>query len=119
MRGSGERFEARVTSVKPFGMGIKLKRFFVEGFVHISDMNDDYYELDPNIAMLRGTRTRRTFQIGQDIEVILSRSDPALLRIDFVLADNGGKTDEDGVKIEKGGKQRKGGSRKTKPAGLE
>lgn len=113
MRGFlGERFEARVTSVKPFGMGIRLKRFYVEGFVHISDMSDDYYELDGNVAVLRGTRNNRTFQIGQDIEVILSRSDPELLRIDFVLAEGQGVDDKDIKRKKKGTEKRKGGKGK-------
>ncbi|MCE5270399.1 ribonuclease R [bacterium] len=109
----GQKFEARVTSVKPFGMGIKLKRYYVEGFVHISDMDDDYYELDEKKAILRGKNKHRTFQVGQEIEVLLSRSDPSLLRIEFILvggdaeAPEGVETEREKPRKEKDG-ERKG-----------
>ncbi len=108
----GQHFEARVTSIKPFGMGIKLKRFYVEGFVHIADMDDDYYELDEKKAVLRGKNLHRTFQVGQEIEVVLSRSDPAMLRIEFVLAGLPGEAAGEKATSRKSGRKEKDGKRK-------
>lgn len=108
----GQHFEARVTSIKPFGMGIKLIRFYVEGFVHIGDMDDDYYELDEKKAILRGKNIHRTFQVGQEIEVILSRSDPEMLRIEFVLAGLPGENAGEKGTSQKSERKEKDGERK-------
>jgi len=80
------RFEALITSVKPHGFRVQLKEYFVEGFVHVSQLADDYYYLNDNQASLQGRKSGRIFCLGQTIEVILSRCDPELRRIDFVPA---------------------------------
>ena len=39
-------FTAIVTAVKPFGFRVRLKDYYVEGFVHVSQLSDDYYYLE-------------------------------------------------------------------------
>jgi ribonuclease R len=83
----GQRFPAMITSVKSNGFRVQLENHFVEGFVYLSRLTDDFYDLDPEKAVLTGRKKGRTFRLGQKLEVILTRSDPQLRRIDFVPPD--------------------------------
>ncbi|CAM2884023.1 ribonuclease R [Dellaglioa algida] len=80
----GETFEGVVSSVMKFGVFVSLPNT-VEGLVHISNMKDDYYEyLDMHMALV-GKRTKRTFRIGQPIEVKVAKVDIEQSAIDFEI----------------------------------
>ncbi len=64
-------YEAIVTRLKPFGIYFELVELFLEGFVRLSDMNEDYYEYDEKKDKLRGLRTKVMFTRGQRIRVRL------------------------------------------------
>ena len=40
----GEEFDAKVVTITPYGLKVRLKEFFVEGFLHVSYMTDDFYQ---------------------------------------------------------------------------
>jgi ribonuclease R len=80
----GETFDAIIVAVWRDGFAIELIELFVEGFVPIADIPDDYYQLDPNLHALVGRRTRRRFRIGDRIEVQVARVDKLLRRAYFV-----------------------------------
>lgn len=80
----GETFEAVVSSVMKFGLFVELPNT-VEGLIHISVMNDDYYEYSEKHLALIGRTHHRIFQIGQPIHVKLLRVDKDLREIDFEL----------------------------------
>lgn len=71
----GDEFTGKVVNVKPFGLKIRLKDFYVEGFLHISYMTDDFYEYDERTITLRGKNTKRSFTIGKEINVKVDRVD--------------------------------------------
>ncbi|MFZ5907561.1 MAG: ribonuclease R [Nitrospirota bacterium] len=71
----GEEFEAKITGVTPYGLKIRLKDFFVEGFLHVSSMTDDYYQYNEHSMKLIGRHRKRSFSIGQDTRVRLERVD--------------------------------------------
>lgn len=82
----GEEFEGLVTSVTNFGMFVQLPNT-VEGLVHISKMDDDYYEFNERGLILMGRRTGRTFKIGEPVKVKLTAANIEGYQIDFELAD--------------------------------
>ncbi|KLD60919.1 hypothetical protein WP50_06400 [Lactiplantibacillus plantarum] len=57
-----------------FGLFVELENT-VEGLVHISTMDDDYYEYVEKQLALVGRKTKRTFRIGQPVKVQLMRCD--------------------------------------------
>ncbi len=71
----GDEFEGKVVNVRPYGLKIRLKDFYVEGFLHISYMTDDFYEYDERTITLRGKNTKRSFTIGKEINVRVDRID--------------------------------------------
>lgn len=80
----GETFDAVVSSVMKFGLFVELPNT-VEGLIHISVMNDDYYEYSEKHMALIGRRTHRIFQIGQPVKVKLTRVNKDLREIDFEI----------------------------------
>ncbi|KRO26378.1 ribonuclease R [Lactiplantibacillus fabifermentans] len=80
----GEHFDAVVDSVMKFGLFVELENT-VEGLVHISVMDDDYYEYVEKQLALVGRKTKRTFRIGQPVKVELMRVDKDQREIDFKL----------------------------------
>lgn len=80
----GETFDAVVSSVMKFGLFVELPNT-VEGLIHISVMNDDYYEYSEKHLALIGRKTHRIFQIGQPVQVKLIRVDKDLREVDFEL----------------------------------
>lgn len=81
----GECFEATVTSVMGAGLYVTLKDVFVEGFVHISHVGDDYYHYDPLRNTLRGEDWGESFRIGDTVFVRLIEVDCDSRRIDFEI----------------------------------
>lgn len=82
----GETFDAVVSSVTKFGMFVALENT-VEGLIHISTLDDDYYEFLEKQVALVGRKTKRTFRIGQPIKVKLEKVDVDQKEIDFKLID--------------------------------
>ena len=71
----GEEFEARVVGVTPFGLKVRLKEFYVEGFLHLSYLTDDFYVYDDRTMRLYGRNTKKSFRIGQEVRLRLDRID--------------------------------------------
>jgi len=72
---AGEEYEGIVSNINSQGLKIQLKDFFIEGFLHVSSMSDDYYRFDERSFKLTGRRTKRTFSIGKEVTVRIERVD--------------------------------------------
>ncbi|HEX6064185.1 MAG TPA: ribonuclease R [Longimicrobiales bacterium] len=108
----GDTFTASVSSVTAFGFFVLLDEYFVEGLVHISSLEDDYYQFVEEQYSLVGERTRRRFRLGDRVKVLVARVDLEERKIDFVLLEEErGK----GQKPAKGDREKKGGGRKGGP----
>ncbi len=72
---AGGEFEGRVVSVTPFGLKIRLKEYYVEGFLHVSYMTDDFYRYDEKSLSLYGIHKKQRFSIGKELKVRIDRVD--------------------------------------------
>ncbi|MBI5687436.1 MAG: ribonuclease R [Verrucomicrobia bacterium] len=79
-------FDALVTDVRNFGLFVELPELMIFGLVHVSTIDDDFYSFDDVRRRLVGKRTRRTFKIGDRVNVIVSRVDLFKRQVDFQLA---------------------------------
>jgi ribonuclease R len=82
----GRRYDGTVTGVTSFGMFVELDSIFVEGLVHVSNLGRDYFHFDPIGHRLVGERSRRAYQIGQRVSVIVARVSLDDRQIDLALA---------------------------------
>jgi ribonuclease R len=71
----GDEFEGRVVNVTPYGLKIRLNDFYVEGFLHVSYMTDDFYEFNERTMILYGKNKKRSFTIGKELKVKVDKVD--------------------------------------------
>jgi ribonuclease R len=83
----GEEFDGIISNVTSFGMFVELENT-IEGLVHMSNMEDDYYQYDEVHHALIGERKRRTFRIGDNVRIRVQNADINSRTIDFVLIDS-------------------------------
>ncbi len=87
----GDEFTATVSSVTAFGFFVLLDKYYVEGLVHMSSLEDDYYQFIEEQYALIGERTRRRFRLGDPVKVRVARVDVEERKIDFVLIEETSK----------------------------
>ncbi|MFO7153104.1 MAG: ribonuclease R [Bacillota bacterium] len=80
----GEVFLGIISSVTPFGFFVELENT-VEGLVHVSTLEDDFYRFDEKSITLRGERTKKVFRIGDRVRVKLARVNKDERQIDFIF----------------------------------
>ena len=81
----GDVFSGVVTGVTHFGIFVTLADLFVEGLVHVTGLNNDYYQLEHGGLQLRGERTGKTFGLGDEVQVRVTRVDVDDAKIDLAL----------------------------------
>jgi ribonuclease R len=82
----GDEYEGVVTNITSHGLRIQLKDFFVEGYLHVSSMADDYYRFDEKNYKLTGRSRKKTFGLGQEVNVRIDQVDIAERTIILGLA---------------------------------
>lgn len=80
----GEDFSGTISGVTSFGFFVLLDDVYVDGLVHVSSLEDDFYVYQERSYRLVGERTRRIFRLGDRVRVRVSRVDKEERRIDFV-----------------------------------
>lgn len=86
MRGEvGNAFEGVITEVKTYGFFVRLSSLYVSGLVHVDQLRDDVYELEPSLAALVGQRGGRRYGIGAQVLVRVIRVDLVARKIDLEL----------------------------------
>ena len=65
----GDEYTGRVTNINSHGLKIQLKDFFIEGFLNVSSLADDYYRFEEEKYRLIGRRNKRIFTVGQELNV--------------------------------------------------
>ncbi|WP_245576143.1 ribonuclease R [Deinococcus murrayi] len=78
----GESFPGHVSGVVASGLFVALENG-VEGKLHISHLDDDYYIYLEDAQMLRGRSNGRIFRLGDPITVTISQVNPLARQIDF------------------------------------
>jgi ribonuclease R len=79
----GDEFEAIVFSVTRQGFFVELLDHFVEGFVPVTTLIDDYYFYKEQTHSFIGERRRKRFQLGSKVRVRLDRADIENARLGF------------------------------------
>ena len=71
----GEEYAGMVVGVTPYGLRLRLKDFYVEGFIHVSYMTDDFYRYNERAVSLSGRNTGRSFRMGDTVKVRVDKVD--------------------------------------------
>jgi ribonuclease R len=71
--------------VVSFGLFVELSDLYVEGLVHVSSLQNDYYHFDAPGYRLIGERTGQSYKLGDEVLVQVARVDLDERKIDFEL----------------------------------
>lgn len=64
-----KHYEAVITEIKPFGIVFTVSEFFLDGFLPLSAIEEDFFIFDPRSKTLLGTHGHKTYRCGDKIEV--------------------------------------------------
>jgi ribonuclease R len=84
----GDEFRGVVVDVVKAGLVVEVDEYFVSGLLPFAALRGDH-EARPAARRLRPRRTRKTFDLGDEVRVLLVSCDPALRRMSFVPASDG------------------------------
>ncbi|MGE5155516.1 MAG: ribonuclease R [Bdellovibrio bacteriovorus] len=82
----GEHYDGTITSVTSFGIFVQLDEVYIDGLVHITALDNDYYHFDPIGHRLHGERTGSVYRLGDRLRVQVAAVNLDDRKIDFVLA---------------------------------
>ena len=109
----GEEYDGVVTGVTGFGIFVQLDEVYVDGLVHVTSLDNDFFHFDPVNHRLTGERSGVTYALTDRVRVQLTKVDPDERKIDLDLV---GRYDQDAQfhAVQQGGEGRQDG-RKPKP----
>lgn len=84
--GQPVQYRALVTDVRNFGFFVDVPELSMSGLVHLSTMDDDFYNLDSQTGALVGRRTRRVIRIGDNVTVQVEKVNKFKKEVDFRVA---------------------------------
>jgi ribonuclease R len=85
----GNEYSGVVTGVTNFGVFVQLPEFQIDGLVHVTSLQNDYYRFDVGSQSLVGDRSGTRYSLGDRLNIVVSRVDLDSKRIDFQLVDQG------------------------------
>ncbi|MHB1629205.1 MAG: ribonuclease R [Bacilli bacterium] len=80
----GDEFDGMISGVTGFGLFVQLDNS-VEGLIHVSYLEDDYYHYHEKLHALIGERMKRVYRIGDRLRVKILSASKENLSIDFAL----------------------------------
>jgi ribonuclease R len=81
----GDCFEGVIASVTNFGFFVRLTEFHIDGLVHITSLDNDYYHFDEVKQRLVGESRGVVYRLGDELSVRVSSVNLDDRKIDFVL----------------------------------
>ncbi|MWP48227.1 MULTISPECIES: ribonuclease R [unclassified Gilliamella] len=92
----GEVFNGTISSVVNFGFFVRLDDLFIDGLVHVSSLENDYYTFDGSRNRLIGENTRFVYRLGDKVQVKVDNVNPEERKIDFSLVGSNNKPKRQG-----------------------
>lgn len=120
----GEVFPGIISAVTGFGFFVELADLYAEGLVHVSTLNSDYYQFDPQKHRLIGERSGMSYNLGDRVTVEVSNINLEERKVDLLLVSAEPKSRARRRVIKKAGQSEKktserGAPKKTKKTALD
>ncbi|MBM5802617.1 MAG: RNB domain-containing ribonuclease [Cyanobacteria bacterium K_DeepCast_35m_m2_155] len=81
----GQTLMGVISGVQSYGFFVEVPPSQVEGLVHVSSLKDDWYEYRSRQNRLVGRKNRRTYKLGDSVEVVIEKVDPLRHQIDLAV----------------------------------
>ena len=83
----GKEVEGIITGVQSYGFFCEIPPLMIEGLVHVSTLNDDWYEYRSRQNLLIGRKNKKTYQLGDKVILTILKVDLLRNQIDLVVND--------------------------------
>lgn len=81
----GEVFQGIIASVTGFGFFVRLNELFIDGLVHVSSLDNDYYRFDSVGQRLVGESSGVVYRLGDAVEIRVEAVHMDERKIEFAL----------------------------------
>ncbi len=71
----GKNFKGIISGVADRGIYVEMEKNYCEGFVEVSNLQNDYFHFDMEKHRLVGELSNKTYQLGDKINVIVEKAD--------------------------------------------
>ncbi len=86
--GTPSAFPAVVVDVRNYGLLVELPEFVLSGLIHVSELDDDFYQFDAVRLRFVGKRRKKIYGIGDHLKVEVANVDTFKRQVDFrIVAD--------------------------------
>ena len=82
----GNSYSGFILSVQSYGFFVEISELNLEGLVHVSTLNNDWYEYRSKQNLLIGRKSKKSYKIGDEIEVKIIKVDILKYQIDLELS---------------------------------
>ncbi len=93
----GQVLPGVISGVQSYGFFVEVPPSNVEGLVHVSSLKDDWYEYRSRQNRLVGRKNRRTYMLGDAVEVEIQKVDALRHQIDLAVVLPEGYEADDGA----------------------
>ena len=84
----GATFHGIISGVTAYGIYVEIEENFIEGFVQMTNMTDDYYVFDETTFSMTGKHTNRRVRLGDRVEIQVLSVNLEKREIDFTLLED-------------------------------
>ena len=81
----GNKYSGFILSVQSYGFFVEISELCSEGLVHVSTLNNDWYEYRSRQNLLIGRKSKKSYKVGDEIEVKIIKVDILKYQIDLEL----------------------------------
>ncbi len=81
----GNAYSGFILSVQSYGFFVEISELNVEGLVHVSSLNNDWYEYRSRQNLLIGRKSKKSYKVGDEIEVKIIKVDILKYQVDLEL----------------------------------
>lgn len=81
-----KEFDGIITGVTEFGIFVEITETASEGLIRMTDLGDDYYELDKENYRVIGQHTKKIYAFGDTVKVKVKETNLARRSMDLYLA---------------------------------
>ena len=81
----GNIYNGLIMTVQSYGFFVEIPELYVEGLVHVSTLSNDWYEYRSRQNLLIGRKSKKSYKIGDRIDVKILKVDILKYQIDLEL----------------------------------
>jgi ribonuclease R len=83
----GQSFNGIISGVTEWGIYVEITEYKCEGMIRLSSLADDYYEFDDQNQWIVGRNSRKKYQLGDLVQVLVKNADTIKRQVDLEMLD--------------------------------